>query len=730
MRARLGTYFSGAFRRAEALTDRDLMLITGAFLWAFSGVATAVAGVAAPELVPDPVPAWRLGCVVLVGAVTVSICTWVRKLDDKRLMQVIPALCALSVLLHAALMLGQPYNIAALYVGLISPALFAACFLPPRGAAFQVALLTLCAVVPAAIGYSAVPDEFVLSRVVAYMPILWVIAASIVLMQKERHRALRALDAVANTDPLTGVANLRKFEQHADKLLDPRNARIASPTGLLLIDLDDFKSINTNFGHAGGDLALQKVGSALTGAALPGHLVARIGGDEFAVLIEHADEMGLEQLAAHYQLAVAGTDTADGLGGRAISATIGAAIAPRDGDNLKSLSQVADNALYESKEARGGAGSDSTLVLTAVADEPRGEISTEADRVETRIGSRAPRFIAKRPTYAVLAAAAWIAAATIGLASLLMPDAQHSNSTTAILALCSGYAIAVMAFFASPPTSRFGFARNETLALVWIGLVAYLTGGAYSPLWPLVMLYIAFDAWVLDARRLGRRLPGAIAVVLAPLAYTELGSISIPTAAALYAGVLGLVGETLVLWFLQDNREKAERLSHKLVTTDARTGLLNRREFDRRVAKAFEMETDELAVAMIDLDHFKDVNTQHGHAAGDELLVRIAKALSRCTRDEDSLARIGGDEFAVVLVNVSPVMADELAERYVRAIDEAVMSNPLPACRAVSATSGIAMLGPDGRTLDELLMAADRKLMSAKSDRDRASVGSSITATG
>lgn len=705
-----------AFRRVEDVSDRELMLLTGAFLWAFTGIATAVAGIINPEIVPDPVQPVRIGCALLAGAATVSILTWMPRLDDVRLMRWVNFWLAVASLLIAALMLGQPLNIASLYVGLIAPVIFVACFMSFRPALMQMILISFCLLVPAAIGYDKVPAEHVLSRAIAFLPIAWTVAASIYLMQRDRLRALREVARVAETDPLTGVANLHRFEQRGGELFDERNARIATPVGLLLIDLDDFKSINTRFGHAGGDLALREVGAVLAAAQLEGHLVARVGGDEFAVLIEDARAEELEDHAAHYSTVIAQLRGSELLEDGWVRATVGSAISPRDGVSLDEITQAADASMYARKSPE-----------RKSAAHPQGATggSAGAASIEQQLLDRpAGRWWARHALYTRLATLGWIAAATIGLVGFAMPDAERGDVTVSLVAIGSGYLFALLAWVTPPPTARWQWIRNDAIALVWIGICAYLTGGAYSALWPLVMLFVAFEAWVLDSRRIWTRVPGAALVILAPLAYSDFSSISKTTGSALYAGALSVFGMTLVLSYLQDNRERAERESERLSTIDPRTSLLNRREFERRADLALAAATTsesasppDVAIVMLDLDHFKEVNTRHGHAIGDRLLEAIGAALADCTREGDSLARIGGDEFAVLLVGVDEARAEGLAHRYVEAISAAAATRQEPACRAVSATPGIALCGRDGATLDELLICADRKLMGIKAAR-------------
>jgi diguanylate cyclase (GGDEF)-like protein len=104
----------------------------------------------------------------------------------------------------------------------------------------------------------------------------------------------------------------------------------------------------------------------------------------------------------------------------------------------------------------------------------------------------------------------------------------------------------------------------------------------------------------------------------------------------------------------------------ELSSRDPLTGVWNRRQFDvaltsevDRVARAGEPAL----VLMIDIDHFKNVNDAHGHAAGDVVLKEVAQALRECIRPMDTLARVGGEEFAMILPNCPPSFGQAVAER-------------------------------------------------------------------
>ncbi len=103
-----------------------------------------------------------------------------------------------------------------------------------------------------------------------------------------------------------------------------------------------------------------------------------------------------------------------------------------------------------------------------------------------------------------------------------------------------------------------------------------------------------------------------------------------------------------------------------LSSRDALTGLANRRQFELALAREIDRVAragEPALVLMIDIDHFKKVNDTHGHPAGDEVLQSVARALHDCIRPMDTLARFGGEEFAMILPNCPPAFGQTVAER-------------------------------------------------------------------
>ena len=148
----------------------------------------------------------------------------------------------------------------------------------------------------------------------------------------------------------------------------------------------------------------------------------------------------------------------------------------------------------------------------------------------------------------------------------------------------------------------------------------------------------------------------------------------------------------------------------RLAMTDALTGLLNRRALFDLVGEAAVMPAT--AVIMLDLDDFKTINDRFGHAVGDEVLVRFAAILSRALGPSDVAARLGGEEFCLMLSAIEASSAHSLAEGIRRELES---TDPLPhGYGPPTVSAGIAMASHTGESFDDLLRAADEQLYRAK----------------
>jgi diguanylate cyclase (GGDEF)-like protein len=177
------------------------------------------------------------------------------------------------------------------------------------------------------------------------------------------------------------------------------------------------------------------------------------------------------------------------------------------------------------------------------------------------------------------------------------------------------------------------------------------------------------------------------------------------------------VGETILKFISHASVEaRYHEEVYQLATHDALTELCNRRHFlellDKEIARAARHGRP-LALAILDVDHFKPINDAHGHIAGDGVLRRIAEVLRQHVRGEDVAARIGGEEFAVLLPEAASDDALAFAER-LRAAIAAVVFSPGGEQRQVTVSIGLADLGPGCNDRSQLLRAADAALYQAK----------------
>jgi diguanylate cyclase (GGDEF)-like protein len=147
-------------------------------------------------------------------------------------------------------------------------------------------------------------------------------------------------------DPLTGLVNRRVFEQ---RLVSSVDGRASGRFGLMLCDLDSFKSVNDRHGHPEGDRVLRQTAMALQATVRAGDIVARVGGDEFAVVVDGADDRTMSALAERLRAELARAGRQLGLNGFELEASIGWALYPGDGSSGQDLVARADEALRREK---------------------------------------------------------------------------------------------------------------------------------------------------------------------------------------------------------------------------------------------------------------------------------------------------------------------------------------------------------------------------------------------
>ena len=198
-------------------------------------------------------------------------------------------------------------------------------------------------------------------------------AVAVALDVTERRRDERRMEHLAYYDQLTGLANRFKLEEDVERVLarDGRDGAAA----LLILDLDDFKTVNDSLGHEAGDEVLSEAGRRLT-AAVDGHLVARSSGDSFLIFIDGLEGFPRAAAEAAARRAIVAFDAPFVAGGVEfqLGATVGLSLFPRDGDSFVELLRHAEVAMYRAKRHCPGA----VAVYEPDADDARGRLTMTA----------------------------------------------------------------------------------------------------------------------------------------------------------------------------------------------------------------------------------------------------------------------------------------------------------------------------------------------------------------
>jgi diguanylate cyclase (GGDEF)-like protein len=178
--------------------------------------------------------------------------------------------------------------------------------------------------------------------------------------------------------------------------------------------------------------------------------------------------------------------------------------------------------------------------------------------------------------------------------------------------------------------------------------------------------------------------------------------------------------QTLAYRRLEESKAELHALNNELArlsNTDALTGLRNRRYFLGQLSQEYERSSrlrQTFAMLSIDLDDFKAINDSYGHNTGDQALIGAARAMERECRAVDTLARVGGEEFMVMLLDVGAAELEKVAERFRRAISETLVKTGSGKSFGLTASIGATCINPETniqtalRQIDEALYVAKR----------------------
>jgi len=309
--------------------------------------------------------------------------------------------------------------------------------------------------------------------------------------------------------------------------------------------------------------------------------------------------------------------------------------------------------------------------------------------------------------------------ATLLLVTLALPHSPDRDTIGLVLVGLAAYIAALGFLVLYDGLPRWLFEASPLLGTVLVTLAVYF-GGSDAP-----AAYAMYYLWVaLAACYFSQPAIAAIHLAIASAAFGIVllvmgGDVTVPVLQwVMVTGTLAVVGGLMIVL-----REQLQGLVAQLAAvarTDSLTGLANRRDLEERFASELERSTRTgrpLSILVLDLDWFKEFNDRFGHNAGDGALVRLAEALRRATRTSDVVARLGGEEFAVLAPETDEPEGQQLAER----LRAEVKTTFARETEKMTVSCGVATFPVHGITAGELLHAADRALYEAKeAGRDRA----------
>jgi diguanylate cyclase (GGDEF)-like protein len=251
--------------------------------------------------------------------------------------------------------------------------------------------------------------------------------------------------------------------------------------------------------------------------------------------------------------------------------------------------------------------------------------------------------------------------------------------------------------------------RVATTALVTAGIVVLAGGGdAFWLCLPAVLLVSALSRGRAEAFI-------SAAVVTAAAALPLAGWLSVDPLPSPLLTLVVVAASVGVVVAVRERQQREHEALRSVALRDPLTGIANRRllmsHADYEIARHTRAR-QKFAVVMLDLDGFKLLNDRFGHAAGDELLCDVAAALTHAMRAQDTVARIGGDEFCVLAPETDHPHTVPLARRIALTVADATAG-----IETLSASVGISVFPDDGVSTATLLQAADERLLSAKRNR-------------
>ena len=316
------------------------------------------------------------------------------------------------------------------------------------------------------------------------------------------------------------------------------------------------------------------------------------------------------------------------------------------------------------------------------------------------------------PLADLVSAGMWTTAGLVGAAMFALPGSPHAHLAEGLAvagAAVTWGLISLVLYLTRRTMSLHARAVVTSMTAPVVVAAIWASGGANSFLGPLLLFTSLFIAYFFPPRLAWPLVALFAGVYATPLLYDPVAIETAYPARAL-AFAVAIAGESFVMQLLKRRLLRAEARQRVMAERDPLTALYNRRSFDAALERAIGVPGG-VALVLFDFDDFKAINDEHGHPVGDAVLRAVSDACEVVVRDGDCLARIGGDEFAVI----APGARSTGVARIVASLEEAIAGADFPDCIAtVRASFAWAVAPADAQSAQELLDRADQRLLYRK----------------
>ena len=540
-------------------------------------------------------------------------------------------------------------------------------------------------------------------------------------------------------DSLTGLYNRTALYRELSARI--RHARrTGTPLSIILYDLDEFKEVNDEHGHAVGDECIVTLAQMLRDRVRGAELAARYGGEEFVLVLPGTSLAGASARADISRQRVEETVFYDH--GTPFSLTVCAGAAQwEEGMDAAALIDLADKRMYAAKASGRNRTNAGDGPLPEEPSTPN--FTAEGPQLMRPPAQKTKRSAVEDPGSKQEVFLLLVQQCLYGIGLWLLLTLFLSRSLPALLGYgATGVALFIVYRFLrgthSPGTmTRLYLFYIFSSMLVFLPGMYFLCGGLGSGVPVLFILLATAITLLMNGPAAGISIGLLIAIFGAVIGFdlghvgivsrfTDLGDLShfYTLATIIFVGVTLSRIMRMLYRNYQENRKFSEELMQQLQTNslvDPLSGAFDRRflldYFDESIRLVEAGELPGFSVLMFDLDRFKQINDRYGHLTGDACIRELGHLVKESLRESDALIRYGGEEFVCVLRGASDYTAVRRAEQIREKVSGSTLVPELT--EPVTLSCGVVMYRP-GMTPDDLIREADTQLYRAKRrGRDR-----------